>query len=100
MKIVCTPVQKEWLIELMAQAESCPIKAKCNPPCPECLQKSIEWVIIEETGDAKPTCGECAHFIGGGDWDLCCELPHPEYPCGHLCYEWTEACESFKRKGD
>ena len=100
MKIVCTPVEKEWLVPLMVESESCPIKAKCNPPCHECLQKSIEWEIIEETGDAKPNCGECAHFLGAGDWDLCCELPHPEYPYGHLCYEWTEACERFKKKGE
>jgi hypothetical protein len=29
---------------------------------------------------------------------LCCDLPHPECPYGHLCYEWTEACDSFRRK--
>jgi hypothetical protein len=94
-KIVCTAAEKEWLIPLMAESESCLIKAKCIPQCPECLQKSIEWVIIE---DGKHTCCECAHFIGGGDWNLCCDLPHPECPYGHLCYEWTEACDSFRRK--
>lgn len=97
MKIVCTPVEKEWLIPLMAESESCPIKAKCDPPCPECLQKSIEWVIIE---DRKPTCGECAHFIGGENWSICCEQPIPGFPFGRMCYEWTEACDKFKRKGD
>ena len=97
MKIVCTAAEKEWLIPLMAESESCPIKAKCVPSCHECIDKSVEWVIIE---DGKPTCGECSHFLCGGDWDLCCELPHPECPYGHLCYEWSDACENFKRKGD
>ena len=22
-------------------------------------------------------CGTCEHFIGGGDWNLCCDIPHP-----------------------
>lgn len=41
-------------------------------------------------------CGTCKHFIGGGDWNLCCDLPHPDYPCGFLCYEDTVACKDYK----
>ena len=41
-------------------------------------------------------CKTCKHFIGGGDWDLCCDLPHPDYPCGFLCYEDDEACEQYE----
>lgn len=22
-------------------------------------------------------CGTCKHFIGGGDWNLCCTVRHP-----------------------
>ena len=44
------------------------------------------------------TCSQCRHFIGFGDWNLCCDLPHPEYPCGFLCYEDTKACEMFEEK--
>ena len=22
-------------------------------------------------------CWTCEHFIGGGDWNLCCNIPHP-----------------------
>lgn len=41
-------------------------------------------------------CGTCKHFIGGGDWNLCCDLHHPDYPCGFLCYEDTVACKDYK----
>ena len=41
-------------------------------------------------------CGTCAHFIGAGDWNLCCDLPHPDYPYGFLCYKNTEACEKYE----
>lgn len=41
-------------------------------------------------------CAFCKHFIGAGDWDLCCDLKHEGYPCGFLCYEDTEACDKFE----
>ena len=22
-------------------------------------------------------CGTCEHFTDGGDWNLCCNIPHP-----------------------
>ena len=47
---------------------------------------------------AVSRCGECRHFTGGGDFDLCCDLPHPEVPFGFLCYEHTAACGCFERK--
>lgn len=43
-------------------------------------------------------CKDCANFIGGGDWDLCCKNP-PESQItwvGHLCYADDPACENFK----
>lgn len=52
-------------------------------------------------------CGECIHYMGGGDWDLCCSIPHPtlrereigiRYDFGFLCYENTPACEEFERR--
>lgn len=54
-------------------------------------------------------CGTCEHFIGCGDWDLCCSIPHPTpkekeagmtFVFGHLCYEDTEACDMYEPKGD
>lgn len=42
------------------------------------------------------TCGTCKHYIGGGDWNLCCDLKHEGYPCGFLCYSYTEACEKYE----
>ena len=43
-------------------------------------------------------CKDCANFIGGGDWNLCCKEHHDGYPFGFLCYEDTDACEKFKKK--
>ena len=40
-----------------------------------------EWV--------NPTCKDCANFVGGGDWNLCCKVNY------WLCYEDTDACEKF-----
>lgn len=49
-------------------------------------------------------CGNCTHYMGGGDWNLCCAIQHPTqgeqatgvtYPFGHLCYEDTPACDAF-----
>ena len=37
-------------------------------------------------------CYQCEHFIGGGDWNLCCGIK------GDLCYKNTVACEDFKEK--
>ena len=53
-------------------------------------------------------CGNCVHYMGGGDWNLCCDVQHPTptekamgltFLCGHLCYEDTLACELFEEKG-
>lgn len=53
------------------------------------------------------TCGQCKHFIDGGDWNLCCTQKHPtpeekikgcSFLFGHLCYENTEACDLFEEK--
>lgn len=35
------------------------------------------------------TCGSCKHYIGGGDWSLCCDLKYD------LCYRFDEACENY-----
>lgn len=52
-------------------------------------------------------CGECINFTGIGDWDLSCKIEHPTpgevikgnlFPCGHLCYEDTPACDAFDAK--
>lgn len=54
-------------------------------------------------------CGNCAYYMGGGDWNLCCMIQHPTpgeqktgatYPFGYLCYEDTSACDMFKEKLD
>lgn len=39
-------------------------------------------------------CKDCEHFIGGGDWGLCCDQKYD------LVYESAEACELFERRGE
>ena len=56
----------------------------------KCLQ--IGWVRNERS---TPVCGSCGHFIGGGDWNMCCDLSHEDHPCGFLCYRDTQACEHY-----
>ena len=44
------------------------------------------------------TCGTCKHYLGGGDWNLCCDLKHEDYPCGFLCYKYTPACDKYEMR--
>lgn len=55
------------------------------------------------------TCGQCKHFIGMGDWNLCCDIKHPTpkekergltFLFGHLCYEDTKVCDMFEEDED
>lgn len=36
-------------------------------------------------------CAECEHFLGCGDWDLCCRKQ-----VRRLTYEYCESCEEFE----
>ena len=38
----------------------------------------------------RKVCGNCSHFLGGGDWNLCCNLS-PD-----LFYSNTPACDKFE----
>lgn len=35
------------------------------------------------------TCGSCTHYLGGGDWNLCCDQMY------ELCYKDTPACDKY-----
>ena len=37
-------------------------------------------------------CYQCKHFLGGGDWCLCCDLKYD------LCYKSSNACSKFEIK--
>lgn len=37
-------------------------------------------------------CRECSHFLGGGDWNLCCDLKYD------LTYETCRACDMFEER--
>lgn len=79
--------------------------------CPNCGEEGYDnWILSCRKryfpGEEK-TCGQCSHFLGMGDWNLCCDIRHPTpkekehgeyFPCGHLCYEDTEACDEFNEK--
>lgn len=57
----------------------------------------IEDCPLEES-ERPRYCDSCKHFIGMGDWNLCCDLPHPEATCGFLCYDYTPACDKYEPK--
>ena len=35
------------------------------------------------------TCATCGHYMGGGDWNLCCDIHY------ELCYRNTPACDDY-----
>lgn len=37
------------------------------------------------------TCATCTHFIGSGDWGLCCDLKYD------LCYSCTPKCNEYEQ---
>lgn len=56
--------------------------------------------------EIKKVCGNCNHFVDGGDWNLCCTVLHPTkkekeegktFPFGHLCYENTPPCDMWEK---
>ena len=44
-------------------------------------------MALQENVKFKQTCGSCRHYIGGGDWNLCCDLMYD------LCYRDTVGCD-------
>ncbi len=60
------------------------------------MKDGREMRLWLEVVDKKKYCGTCKHFTNGGDFGLCCDLPHEDYPCGFLCYKDTEACEKYE----
>lgn len=57
--------------------------------------KGIAQNLIESGVTVDPNskhCYQCEHFIGGGDFALCCKLKYD------LCYKNTNACEHFAAK--
>ena len=51
-------------------------------------------LFVLEVLCANHFCGECEHFLGCGDWNLCCSLKNG------LCYKTTVACEHFIKRCD
>ena len=40
------------------------------------------------------TCATCTHFIGSGDWGLCCDLKYD------LCYSCTPKCNEYEERNE
>lgn len=53
---------------------------------------TIHWKEIMTMNGEKDTCATCSHFIGGGDWNLCCDLKYD------LCYSCTPKCDKYKER--
>lgn len=43
-------------------------------------------------GPPEKTCATCKHYIGGLDWNLCCDLKYD------LCYRHTPACDKYVQR--
>ena len=57
--------------------------------------KLVAQALIESGVTVNPSskhCYQCKHFIGGGDWNLCCDLKYD------LCYKETNACDDFEEE--
>ena len=66
---------------------------KCRRVLPGTFDPS-EVVLCRECAEMLKSpmkvCGKCKHFIGGGDWNLCCDLMYD------LCYARTKACDKYE----
>lgn len=51
--------------------------------------EAVLRLVSEDEHYNKDTCSDCRRFIGGGDWNLCCQGKHD------LCYRDTPACDEF-----
>ena len=68
----------------------------CAMDCPNCGEEGYDnWILScrkrEFPGNEK-VCAKCIHFLGMGDWNLCCDRMYG------LCYEDTKACDDFDEK--
>lgn len=55
-------------------------------------KKYEQYIIIHTINSVYTlieTCKDCKHYIGGGNFNLCCNLKY------NLCYEDTPACNDF-----
>lgn len=96
-------------IDVLRNERACVVRniKGCDRNCSKCdlLLKDID--IINAYTDAinlvskrdkgllifKDTCGDCKHFTGAGDWDLCCMINKVR-----LCYDYTEACDGYVKE--
>ena len=61
--------------------------------CPHGIAKCLIAAGVTVNPNSKH-CYQCKHFLGGGDWNLCCDLKY------ELCYKSDIACDQFEEKDD
>ena len=50
------------------------ICSRCGRDIDAIGQDNVSYTREPVCEDCADRCGDCAHFIGGGDWNLCCRL--------------------------
>lgn len=88
--------EKEEIVKLrpvakfLAKYATPPIKSPLSTygSC-EKAWEAVLRLASEDEHYNKDTCSDCRRFIGGGDWNLCCQGKHD------LCYRDTPACDEF-----
>lgn len=79
--------------------------AQANKICGECLHyvgpsdrcdktQAIRYygaTICKYFERPYPSCGNCKHFLDGGEWNLCCDLKKD------IVHENEEACNQYER---
>lgn len=55
-------------------------------------KESVDKLKTEKKCYSNNKCESCEHFLGLGDFGLCCDLRY------ELCYENTDACNDFSPK--
>lgn len=59
-----------------------------------CNKKSCDFIVTDSDVDKMDICYNCKHWIGGGDWNLSCDI-HPYMATAN---GFRKACEMYDRK--
>ena len=78
-----TAAKKDELVERLAAYEDIGLT-------PEEIENLKGEQELSKTVKSRWTCRDCMHFVGAGDWNLCCGLKPG------LCYRDTPACNLFE----
>lgn len=65
------------------------ICSRCGRDIDAIGQDNVSYTRSPICEDCADRCGDCVHYVGGGDWGLCCKLDYG------LHYEDSIACFRF-----